>query len=57
LGSKAAPLLLVAPTGALPAAVTAYLGGVSTGVTGGFAFGGPNAVGADVVTEVSQAIG
>jgi putative cell wall-binding protein len=52
LGRADGPLLLVAPTGALPPAIAAYLTGVGPGISAGFLFGGPLAVTDQVLAEL-----
>jgi L,D-peptidoglycan transpeptidase YkuD (ErfK/YbiS/YcfS/YnhG family) len=46
------PMLLVSPSGPLPGAVSSYLSGVASTLTRGYLFGGPLAVGADVLSEL-----
>jgi len=46
------PVLLVQPSGPLPAAIASYLFGVAPTLTQGYLFGGPLAVGADVQSEL-----
>lgn len=46
------PVLLVQPSGPLPPAITSYLSGVAPTLTQGYLFGGPLAVGADVLSEL-----
>ena len=46
------PLLLVNPSDALPPAIAAYLAQVKATVMGGTLFGGPLAVGDDVLGEL-----
>jgi kumamolisin len=55
LGRAKAPLLLVPPTGALPAAIAAYLNQVASGVSSGLLFGGPLAVADQVLAELDGA--
>ncbi|HXR54596.1 MAG TPA: cell wall-binding repeat-containing protein, partial [Acidimicrobiales bacterium] len=55
LGRAQAPLLLVAPTGALPPAIEAYLNQVASGVSSGTLFGGPLAVTDQVLAELDGA--
>jgi hypothetical protein len=52
LGAKGAPLLLVAPSGALPGGPTAALLALSSTVTGAEIFGGTASVGDDVAAQV-----
>lgn len=54
LGSEGAPMLLVLPTGAIPNPISRYLGSVSSGLEGGTLFGGPLAVGDDVLGELNS---
>jgi len=56
LGRAKAPLLLVAPTGALPPAIEAYLNKVGHGITFGVLFGGPLAVTDQVLAELDGAV-
>jgi hypothetical protein len=56
LGSEDAPMLLVPPSGALPSDVAQYLSDVASGLTGGTVYGGPLAVGDDVLGEIQSAI-
>jgi hypothetical protein len=46
------PVLLVQPSGPLPAAIASYLVGVAPTLAQGYLFGGPLAVGADVQSEL-----
>jgi hypothetical protein len=46
------PLLLVQPSGALPPSISNYLASVSSQLTLGYLFGGPLAVGNDVLVEL-----
>ncbi len=55
LGDSNAPMLLVPASGPLPSALTTYLRSVASGITSGTLFGGPIAVGNDVVTELQSA--
>jgi kumamolisin len=55
LGKAKGPLLLVAPTCPLPAAIFAYLTGVSAGVSFGTLFGGSLAVSDQVLAELDGA--
>ena len=52
LGVAGGPLLLVQPTGPLPAAVAAYLTTVAGGISSAFLFGGPLAVSDQVLAEL-----
>jgi hypothetical protein len=56
LGLADAPLLLVAPTGALPPAILAYLQAAGGTITGGILFGGPLAVADQVLSELDGAL-
>jgi putative cell wall-binding protein len=56
LGLQDAPMLLVPPSGALPASVDRYLSSVAGGFFGGTLYGGPLAVGEDVLSELNSAI-
>jgi hypothetical protein len=53
IGAQGGPLLLVPPSGALPASVSGYLSATPS-ITGGFLFGGTAAVGSDVQSEVAS---
>jgi hypothetical protein len=56
IGMKHGPMLLVPRCGPVPSAVTSYLGSVKSSLSGGgFLYGGPNAVGDDVLVGVDQA--
>jgi hypothetical protein len=55
-GSRLGPILLVNPTAPLPVEITPYLASLAVG-TKGYVFGGPLAVGPDVVTALQLAIG
>jgi putative cell wall-binding protein len=48
----AGPMLLVEPSGPLPTSVAMYLSGASSSLTHGYLFGGPLAVGDDVLSEL-----
>ncbi len=48
------PLLLVQPSGPLPDPILSYLDAVASGLTQGFLFGGPLAVGSDVLAELAS---
>ncbi len=52
LGLAKAPLLLVPPSGPLPASIASYLSGVAPGLTSGTLFGGPLAVADQVLAEL-----
>jgi hypothetical protein len=56
LGEAKGPVLLVAPSGALPPAVAAYLGSVGPGVQKATLFGGPLAVMDQVLAELDGAL-
>jgi hypothetical protein len=56
IGALGGPLLLVAGSGPLPSSTILYLNGAKATITGGFLYGGPAAVGDDVLTELNQAI-
>lgn len=55
LGEANAPMLLVPSSGQLPSAISDYLQSVASGLTSGTLFGGPLAVGNDVLSELSFA--
>jgi hypothetical protein len=55
-GGRLGPLLLVNPNAPLPVEITPYLATLAPG-TKGYVFGGPVAVGPDVVTALQLAIG
>ena len=48
------PMLLVQPSGTLPASIASYLSGSASTLTQGYLFGGPLAVGADVLSELES---
>ena len=52
LGLASAPILLVPPSGPLPTAISQYLSSVGSGLSGGTLYGGPLAVGNDVLAEL-----
>lgn len=54
MGERGAPLLLVQPSGPLPLSIAGYLTGVRSGLQGGDAFGGPLAVGPEVLAELES---
>jgi hypothetical protein len=56
LGLQDAPLLLVPPSDALPSSVDQYLSSVAGGLFGGTLYGGPLAVGEDVLSELNSEI-
>jgi putative cell wall-binding protein len=55
-GGRSGPLLLVNPSAPLPSEITPYLATLATG-TQGYVFGGPLAVGADVLAALQAAVG
>ena len=55
IGSQRGPLLLVPPSGPLPATVASYLGSVASSVTHLWLYGGTSAVDGNVQTYLSQA--
>jgi hypothetical protein len=55
-GDRLGPILLVNPGAPLPVEITPYLASLAIG-TKGFVFGGPLAVGPDVVTALQLAVG
>jgi hypothetical protein len=55
-GGRLGPMLLVNTNAPLPAAISVYLATLTVG-TPGFVFGGPLAVGADVLTALKAAVG
>jgi hypothetical protein len=55
-GGRSGPLLLVNPSAPLPTEITPYLATLATG-TQGYVFGGPLAVGADVLAALQAAVG
>jgi hypothetical protein len=56
IGAKGGPLLLVAPSGALPSSVRFYLNDNVATLNSGWAYGGSLAVGDDVLGAASQAM-
>jgi hypothetical protein len=48
------PMLLVEPSGPLPTSIDSYLNGTISTLTQGYLFGGPLAVGNDVLTELER---
>ncbi|MGH9044189.1 MAG: cell wall-binding repeat-containing protein, partial [Acidimicrobiales bacterium] len=56
LGLEGAPMLFVPPSGPLPQPISQYLSSVAGGLTGGVLYGGPAAVGADVLAELNNAL-
>ncbi|MGH9044376.1 MAG: cell wall-binding repeat-containing protein [Acidimicrobiales bacterium] len=56
LGAQGAPILFVPPSGPLPPAISQYLATVAPGLTGGTLFGGPLAVGNDVLADLDAAL-
>ena len=55
VGKAAGPILLVPVCGGLPSSLANYLGSVKGSVSGGALYGGPLAVGDDVLAELEQA--
>ncbi len=55
LGEDHGPMLLVPPSGPLPSSISGYLSSVAGTITSGTLFGGPLAVGNDVLSELSAA--
>jgi len=55
-GGRLGPILLVNPSAPLPTEITPYLASLPVG-TKGYVFGGPAAVGPDVVTALQLAVG
>jgi hypothetical protein len=55
-GGRLGPILLVNPSAPLPTEITPYLASLAVG-TPGYVFGGPLAVGPDVVTALQLAVG
>ncbi len=55
-GGRTGPLLLVSPSAPLPASISSYLGTLAAG-TMGDVFGGPLAVGPDVLEALAAAVG
>ncbi len=55
-GGRMGPILLVNPSAPLPAEITPYLATLAAG-TQGYVFGGPLAVGADVLSALQAAVG
>jgi hypothetical protein len=56
LGSADAPMLLVPPLGPLPSVISQYLSSVANALKGGTVYGGPLAVGNDVLGELDALI-
>jgi hypothetical protein len=56
LGMADAPMLLVPPSGPLPASIQSYLSSTAGGIRSGTLFGGPLAVGDDVLAELDAII-
>jgi len=56
MGTRATPgpVLLVQPSGALPASIASYLSDAESTLTQGYLFGGPLAVGNDVLSELQS---
>jgi hypothetical protein len=57
VANRAGPMLLTPPCGSVPAALTGYLASVASGVRTGTLFGGPAAVGDDVLAQLDSALG
>ncbi len=55
-GGRTGPVLLVNPSAPLPSSISSYLGTLAAGATG-FVFGGPLAVGPDVLAALRAAVG
>jgi len=55
IGAQGDPMLLVPACGSLPAAVSGYLSSVHVSVRGGSLYGGPLAVGDDVLSQLEAA--
>jgi len=55
IGEQGGPMLLVPACGSLPAALSSYLKSVHLSVTGGSLYGGPLAVGDDVLSQLDEA--
>ncbi len=55
LGQAHGPMLLVPPSGPLPSSISGYLSSAASSITSGTLFGGPLAVGNDVLSELSAA--
>jgi hypothetical protein len=56
LGTADAPMLLVPPSGPLPASIESYLSSKAGGIRSGTLFGGPLAVGDDVLSELNAIV-
>jgi hypothetical protein len=54
MGQTQGPMLLVEPSGPLPPTIDTYLTGVLPTLSQGYLFGGPLAVGSDVLTELEN---
>jgi len=54
IGAVGGPMVLVPPCGTLPSSVTVYLGSIAASATGGSLFGGPLAVGDDVLAALEK---
>ncbi len=52
--ATAGPVLLVQPSGPLPASIASYLSGAASTLTQGYLFGGSLAVGAEVLSELQS---
>jgi len=57
IAKRGGPMLLIPPSGPLPGPVSDYLQGNAGSLTSATVFGGPLAVGDDVVAEIQQQIG
>jgi len=57
MAASKGPLLLVPGCGALPSDLAGYLSTIPASVKAGLLFGGPSAVGDDVLTELDKALG
>ena len=55
-GGRTGPVLLVNPSAPLPTSISSYLGSLAAGATG-YVFGGPLAVGPDVLAALRAAVG
>ncbi len=55
-GGRTGPLLLVNPSAPLPSSISSYLGTLAARATG-YVFGGPLAVGSDVLAALAAAVG
>jgi len=55
IGEQGGPMLLVPACGSLPSALSSYLRSVHASITGGSLYGGPLAVGDDVLAQLDKA--